>query len=117
MIIRRMVHKIEDIQLSVSHFNNRFFSQLQFQLVRNSVLEVKLEIQGEQIKKIVAVLDIAKCLNSNTSLHKYSIISTKEVDMEEDTVQQRYGDMENEETTPMFEAEDRLEAHSGKYFH
>ena len=39
------------------------------------------------------------------------------VAMEEDTFQQRHGDMENEETTPAFEAEDQLEAHSGKYFH
>ena len=37
--------------------------------------------------------------------------------MEEETVQQRHGDMENEETTPVFEAEDQLEAHSRKYFH
>ena len=37
--------------------------------------------------------------------------------MEEDTVQQRDGDMENEETTPMFEVEDQLEAHNGQYFH
>ena len=56
-----MVHKTEDIQVVVSHFNNILFSQLQFQLVRNSVLEAKVVIQGEQIKKIVAVLDLAKC--------------------------------------------------------
>ena len=37
--------------------------------------------------------------------------------MEEDTIQQRHGDMENEETTPVFVAEDQLEAQSGKYFH
>ena len=37
--------------------------------------------------------------------------------MEEDTVQQRHGDMENEETAPVLEAEDQLEAHSGKDFH
>ena len=37
--------------------------------------------------------------------------------MEEDTVQQRHGDMENEETTLVFEAEDRLKAHSGQDFH
>ena len=61
MVIRRMVHQTEDLQVAVSHFNNRLFSQLQFQLVRNSVLEVKVAIQGEQIKKIVAVLDLAKC--------------------------------------------------------
>ena len=61
MVIRRMVHNTEDIQVVVSHFNNRLFSQLQFQLVRNSVLEVKVAIQGEQIKKIVAVLELAKC--------------------------------------------------------
>ena len=56
-----MVHKTEDLQVAVSHFNNRLFSQLQFQLVRNSVLDVNVAIQGEQIKKIVAVLDLAKC--------------------------------------------------------
>ena len=39
------------------------------------------------------------------------------VAMEEDTFQQRHGDMENEETTPVFEAEDQLEAHCGKDFH
>ena len=39
------------------------------------------------------------------------------VAMEEDTFQQRHGDMENEETTLVFEAEDQLEAHSGKDFH
>ena len=39
------------------------------------------------------------------------------VAMEEDTFQQRHEDMENEETTPMFKAEDQLEAQSGKYFH
>ena len=53
MVIRRMVHKTEDIQVVVSHFNNRLFSQLQFQLVRNSVLEVKVAIQVEQIKKML----------------------------------------------------------------
>ena len=37
--------------------------------------------------------------------------------MEEDTVQQRHGDMENEETSLVFEVEDQLEAHSGKDFH
>ena len=37
--------------------------------------------------------------------------------MEEDKFQQRHGYMENEERTPVFEAEDQLEAHSGKYFH
>ena len=56
-----MVHKTEDLQVEVSHFNNRLFSQLQFQLVQNSVLEVKVAIQGEQIKKIVAILYLAKC--------------------------------------------------------
>ena len=39
------------------------------------------------------------------------------VAIEEDTFQQRHGDMENEETTLVFEAEDQLESHSGKYFH
>ena len=63
MVIRRMVHKNEDPQVVVSHFNNRLFSQLHFQLVRNSVMEVKVAIQGEQIKKIVAVLDLSKCSN------------------------------------------------------
>ena len=81
------------------------------------MLEVKVEIQGEQIKKIVVVLELAKCSNSNTSPHQDSVSSTKEVAMEEDTVQQRHGDMENEERAPMFETEDQLEAHSGKYFH
>ena len=66
---------------------------------------------------MVAVLDLAKCSNSKTSPHQDSVNSTKEVDMEEDTVQQRHGDMENEETAPVFEVEDKLEAHSGKYFH
>ena len=61
MVIRRMVHKTEDLQVAVSHFNNSLFSQLKFQLVPNWVLEVKVEIQGEQIKKIVVVLDLAKC--------------------------------------------------------
>ena len=61
MIIRRMVHNTEDVQVIVSHFNNSLFSQLQFQLVPNSVLEVKVGIQGEQIKKIVAILDLSKC--------------------------------------------------------
>ena len=61
MVIRRMVHNTEDLQVAVSHFNNRLFSKLQFQLVRNSVLDVKVAIQGEQIKKIVAVLELAKC--------------------------------------------------------
>ena len=37
--------------------------------------------------------------------------------MEEDTIQQIHGYMENEETTPVFEAENQLEAHSGKDFH
>ena len=104
MVIRRMVHKTEDVQVVVSHFNNRLFSQLQFQLVWNSVLEVKVEIQGEQIKKIVAILDLTNCSNSKTSTHQDPVISTKEVAMEEDTVQQRHGDMENEETTLVFEA-------------
>jgi len=58
-----MVHKTKYHQVAVSHFNNILFSQLQFQLVQNSVLEVKVAIQGEQIKKIVAVLDLAKCSN------------------------------------------------------
>ena len=39
------------------------------------------------------------------------------VAMEEDTFQQRHGDMENEEMALVFEAEDQLEAHSGKDFH
>ena len=39
------------------------------------------------------------------------------VAMEEDTFQQRQGDMENEEMAPVFKVEDQLEAHSGKYFH
>ena len=39
------------------------------------------------------------------------------VAMKENTFQQRHGDMENEETTPVFEAEDQLEARSGKDFH
>ena len=39
------------------------------------------------------------------------------VAMEEGTFQQRHGDMENEETAPVFEVEDQLEAHNGKYFH
>ena len=39
------------------------------------------------------------------------------VPMEEDTFQQRHGDMENEETAPAFKAEDQREAHSGQYFH
>ena len=82
-----MVHKTEDLQVAVSHFNNRLFSQLQFQLVRNSMLDVKVAIQGEQIKKIVAVLDLAKCSNSKTSPHQVSVSSTKEVAMEEDTIQ------------------------------
>ena len=86
MVIRRMVHKTEDLQVVVSHFNNRLFSQLQFQLVRNSVLEVKVEIQGEQIKKNVVVLDLSKCSNLNTSPHQDSISSKKEVAMEEDMV-------------------------------
>ena len=50
----------EDVEVALSHFNNSLFSQLQFQLVPNSVLEVKVEIQGKQIKKIVMVLDLAK---------------------------------------------------------
>ena len=97
-------------------FQQYIFSQLQFQLVRNSVLEVKVAIQGEQIKKTVEVLDLAKCSNSKTSPHQDSVSSTKEVAMEEDTVQQRHGDMENEEMDPVFEAENQLEACSGKYF-
>ena len=76
-----------------------------------------MAIQGEQIKKNVAVLDLAKCSNSKTSPHQDSVSSTKEVAMEEDTVQQRHGDMENEEATPAFEVEDQLEAHSGQDFH
>ena len=36
---------------------------------------------------------------------------------EEETFQQRHGDMENEEMAPVFEAEEQLEAHSGKDFH
>ena len=44
-------------------------------------------IQGEQITKIVAVLDLAKCSNSKNSPHQDSISSTKEVAMEEDIVQ------------------------------
>ena len=87
MVSRRMVHKTEDIQVAVSHFNNRLFSQLQFQLVQNWVLGVKVAIQGEQIKKIVAVLDLAKCSNSKTSPHQDSVSSKKEVAMEEDTFQ------------------------------
>ena len=82
-----MVQKTEDLQVAVSHFNNTLFSQLQFQLVRISVLEVKVAIQGEQIKKIVAVLDLAKCSNSKTSPHQDSFSSTKEVVMKEDIVQ------------------------------
>ena len=39
------------------------------------------------------------------------------VAMEEDTFQQRHGDMENEEAAPVFEVQDQLEAHSGKDFH
>ena len=39
------------------------------------------------------------------------------VAMQEDTFQQRHGDMENEETTLVFEVKDQLESHSGKYFH
>ena len=39
------------------------------------------------------------------------------VAMEEDTFQQRHGYMENEETAPVFEAEDQLEAHSVQDFH
>ena len=78
---------------------------------------VKVAIQGEQIKKIVAVLNLAKCSNSKTSPHQDSVNSTKEVAMEEYTFQQRHGDIENEETSPVFEVEDQLEAHSGKYFH
>ena len=87
MVIRRMVHKTEDLQVAVSHFNNRLFSQLQFQLVQNSVLEVKVAIQGEQIKKIVEVLDLDKCSNSKTSPHQDLVSSTKEVAMEKGTVQ------------------------------
>ena len=70
MVIRRMVHKIEDLQVAVSHFNNRLFSQLKFQLVWNLVLEVEVAIQGEQIKQIVAVLDLAKCSNWKTYPHQ-----------------------------------------------
>ena len=72
-----------------------------------------MAIQGEQIKKIVAVLDLAKCSNSKTCPHQDSVSSTKEVAMEEDTFQQRHGDIKNEEMAPVFEAEDQLEAHSG----
>ena len=36
--------------------------------------------------------------------------------MGEDTVQQGHGDMENEEMTPLFEAENQLESHSGQDF-
>ena len=75
-----------------------------------------MTIQGEQMKKIVVVLDLAKCSNSKNSPHQDSVNSIKEVDMEEDTVQQRHGDMENEETTPVFKAEDQLKAHGGKDF-
>ena len=39
------------------------------------------------------------------------------VAMEEDTFQQRHGDMENEEMSPLFKADNQLEAQSGKYFH
>ena len=46
------------------------------------MLEVKVEIQGEQIKKIVVVLELAKCSNSNYSPHQDSIGSKKEVAME-----------------------------------
>ena len=60
------------------------------------MLGVKVAIQGEQIKKTVVVLDLAKCSNSNTSSHQDSVSSTKEVAMEEDTLQHRHGDMENE---------------------
>ena len=81
------------------------------------MLEIKVAIQGEQIKNIFAVLDLAKHSNSKTSSHQDSVNSIKEAAMEEDTVQQRHGDMENEETTLVFEVEDQLEAHSGKYFH
>ena len=112
-----MAHKTKDLQVVVSHFNNRLFSQLQFQLVRNWVLGVKVEIQGEQIKKTIAVLDLGKCSNSKNSPHQDSFISTKEVAMEEDTFQQRHGYMENEETVPLFEAKDQLESHSGQDFH
>ena len=35
------------------------------------------------------------------------------VAMEEDTFQQRHGDMENEEMAPVFKAKNQLEAHSG----
>ena len=93
-----MVLKTEDLQVAVSHFNNRLFSQLQFQLVPNSVLEVKVAIQGEQIKKIVVVLDLAKCSNSNISPHQDSVSSIKEVAMEEDrspTKTWRYGKSRN----------------------
>ena len=36
--------------------------------------------------------------------------------MEEDKFQIRHGDMENEEMTPVFEAENQLESQSGKDF-
>ena len=104
MVIRRMVPKNEYIQVTVSHFKNRFFSQLQFQLVWNLVLEVEVAIQGEQIKQIVAVLDLAKCSNWKTYPHQESVSSTKELATEQDTVQHRHGDMENEVTAPLFEA-------------
>ena len=39
------------------------------------------------------------------------------VTIEEDTFQHRHGDMENEETAPVFETEDQMEAHSGQDFH
>ena len=41
-----------------------------------------------------------------TSPHQDSVISTKEVAMEEDTIEQRHGDMENEERTRVFGTED-----------
>ena len=40
-----------------------------------------------------------------------------EVATKEDTVQQRHGDMENEEATLVFEAEYQMEARSGKDLH
>ena len=61
MVIKRMVHNTKVLQVAISHFNNILFSQLQFQLVQNSVLEVKVAIQGEEIKKIVVVLELTKC--------------------------------------------------------
>ena len=76
-----------------------------------------MAIQGEQIKKTIAVLDLGKCSNSKTSPHQDSVGSTKEVAMEEDTFQLRHVDMENEETNPMLKVKDQLESHHGQYFH